>query len=102
MRSIRWRRSGEDRTSLGQRLWRVRKEWIGELPCSRHLALNFSRCRSGTPTKTLWIRELLETGSKADCSPEVRPLKLDVLHNIPVGNSRQNSSDNPLSILGPI
>ena len=102
MSRIRWRRSGEDSTSLGRRLWRVRREWIGELRRSRNLAWNFSRCRSVTPTKTLWIGELLETGSTADCSPEVRPLKLDALHAIPVGNSRPNSSDNPLAILGPI
>jgi hypothetical protein len=102
MSSIRWRRSGEDSTSLGGRPWRMRREWINELRRSRNLALNFSRCRSVTPMKTLGNRELVETGSAADCSPELRPLKLDVLHAIPVDNSRPNSSDNPLSILGPI
>src|ERR1700679_854256 len=99
---IRWRRSGEDSTLLGRRLWRVRREWISELRRSRNVALNFSRCWWATPTKTLWIRGLLETESAAACSPELRPLKLDVFHAIPAGNSRPNSSDNPLSILGPI
>src|ERR1700722_10414849 len=102
MRSMRWRRSGEDSASLRRWFWGVRRGWSSELRCSRNLAANLSRCRSVAPTKRFWIWQLLKTESATDCRPKTRPIKLCLLLTNPVDNSQPDSSNNSVSILGPI